>query len=103
MLSLPDLTHVSPAVHTTLARMLPLARQYAAIEADTTMSSAQKKEAQEALLLDGAPISAIELDFTLPGHPHVELRKGGRDTIVTIHNLDSYIKVFAFLHCCEIW
>jgi E3 ubiquitin-protein ligase TRIP12 len=50
-------------------------------------------QAQEKLLLDGCPVHQLGLDFTLPGHPSVELKKGGKDTTVTIHNLDSYIKV----------
>ena len=33
------------------------------------------------------------LDFTLPGYPNIELRKGGRDTCVTLENLSSYISL----------
>lgn len=31
------------------------------------------------------------LYFTLPGHANIELRRNGRDTPVTIHNLHQYI------------
>lgn len=47
----------------------------------------------EALDLDGCPIADLGLDFVLPGHPNIELRRGGRDTAVTIHNLHQYISL----------
>lgn len=31
------------------------------------------------------------LNFTLPGHANIELRRGSRDTSVTIHNLHQYV------------
>ena len=33
------------------------------------------------------------MDFTLPGYPGIELRKGGRDLGVTLDNLASYISL----------
>lgn len=92
-LALPDLGHVAAAVHATLARLQPLARQHALIERDATLTPALRREAQDKLLLDGCPVHELGLDFTLPGHPTLELKKGGKDTAVTIHNLDAYIKV----------
>lgn len=47
----------------------------------------------EALTMDGCQIEDLGLDFTLPGHPQVELRKGGKDIPVTVHNLEEYCKV----------
>ncbi|XP_059479777.1 E3 ubiquitin-protein ligase TRIP12 isoform X2 [Neocloeon triangulifer] len=93
MLSLPDLVHVSPSVHATLARLQPLARQHINIERDQALGVVQKKEAQDKLALDGCPVADLGLDFTLPGYPNVELKKGGKDLAVTIHNLDLYIKL----------
>ncbi|CAB3366687.1 Hypothetical predicted protein [Cloeon dipterum] len=93
MLSLPDLAFVTPSVHTTLARLQPLARQYANIDKDSALSAMQRKESQEKLTLDGCPVADLGLDFTLPGYPNVELKKGGKDANVTIHNLDLYIKL----------
>ena len=59
----------------------------------TKMTGTELSEALEALTLDGCRIDNLGLDFTLPGHPTIELRKGGKDTTVTIHNLEEYIKV----------
>ena len=34
--------------------------------------------------MDGCPVEDLGLDFTLPGYPNIELRKGGRDTSVSL-------------------
>jgi E3 ubiquitin-protein ligase TRIP12 len=47
----------------------------------------------EGLTLDGCRIENLGLDFTLPGHPSIELKKGGKDIPVTIHNLEDYVKL----------
>ena len=47
----------------------------------------------EALDLDGCPIADLGLDFVLPGYPNIELRRGGRDISVTIHNIHQYISL----------
>ena len=43
--------------------------------------------------MDGCPVEDLGLDFTLPGYPNIELRKGGRDTSVTLDNLASYVSL----------
>jgi E3 ubiquitin-protein ligase TRIP12 len=50
-------------------------------------------ENDEKLFLDGCKIEDLSLVFTLPGHPNIELKKGGKDCSVTIHNLDQYVDV----------
>src|SRR4051812_25164420 len=55
--------------------------------------SSSLQEALEQLTLDGCPVEDLGLDFTLPGFPGIELRKGGKDMNVTIHNLEEYLKV----------
>lgn len=43
--------------------------------------------------LDGCSITDLGLDFVLPSHANIELRRGGRDIPVTIHNLHQYISL----------
>lgn len=43
--------------------------------------------------MNGCSIEDLGLDFTLPGFPNIELKKGGKDVPVTIHNLDEYVRV----------
>jgi E3 ubiquitin-protein ligase TRIP12 len=50
-------------------------------------------ENDERLFLDGCKIDDLALIFTLPGHPNIELKKGGKDCSVTIQNLDQYVNV----------
>ena len=35
----------------------------------------------------------MNLDYTLPGFPNIELRKGGRDISVNIENIDQYVRL----------
>ena len=43
--------------------------------------------------MDGCPVEELGLDFTLPGYPNIELRKGGRDMAVNLDNLASYVSL----------
>ena len=45
------------------------------------------------LLLNGTPIEDLALDFTLPGYPNFELRKGGKDVNVTLDNVQQYVNL----------
>lgn len=47
----------------------------------------------EVLTLDGCPIEDLNLDFTLPGHPTIELKKGGRYLVTKLENLDQYVEL----------
>lgn len=50
-------------------------------------------ENDQRLSFDGCKIDDLSLVFTLPGHPNIELKKGGKDCLVTIQNLDQYVNV----------
>ena len=45
------------------------------------------------LTMDGCPVEDLGLDFTLPGYPNIELRKGGKDRGVTLDNLGQYVRL----------
>jgi len=38
-------------------------------------------------------VEDLGLDFTLPGYPNIELRKGGKDKGVTLDNLGQYVRL----------
>lgn len=63
------------------------------------------KSALESLTLDGCPLEDLNLDFTLPGFSHIEMRKGGKDMIVSIYNLEEYLRVSVmfFLSLKNVW
>lgn len=50
----------------------------------------QRNAELEAIQVRGATVSDLTLDFTLPGFD-LELKDGGRDIAVDIHNVEEYI------------
>ncbi|KAJ5383664.1 hypothetical protein N7517_001575 [Penicillium concentricum] len=63
-----------------------------AIEADKSLSAAQKSEAVQNITVHGAKVDDLGLDFTLPGYPSIELIPGGSEVQLTIENVDTYIE-----------
>lgn len=53
------------------------------------------QQALESLNMNGCSVEDLGLDFTLPGFPNIELKKGGKDVPVTIYNLEEYLRVRA--------
>ena len=51
------------------------------------------QQALETLNMNGCSVEDLGLDFTLPGFPNIELKKGGKDVPVTIYNLEAYLRV----------
>lgn len=114
------MARVAPEVQATLTRLHEIVKQRDAIQQDTSVDVNEKTEQVsilafecvfievgrelilfvsnssnqiESLDLDGCPIADLGLDFVLPGHANIELRRGGRDIPVTIHNLHQYISL----------
>ncbi|XP_055377638.1 E3 ubiquitin-protein ligase TRIP12 isoform X4 [Condylostylus longicornis] len=92
-LGLAELALVAPEVQQTLVRLQDIVRQRDALLSDNTLDAMEKTDKIESLDLDGCPIADLGLDFVLPGHANIELRRGGRDMPVTIHNLHQYISL----------
>ena len=95
-LSLSDMADVDSTVARSIRKLVSVVSQKKKLEAKSGLTAAELKEPLEALTLDGCRIDNLGLDFTLPGHPSIELRKGGKDIPVTIHNLEEYVKVATF-------
>ena len=57
------------------------------LEKDTRLSPSERQDQIQQLTMDGCPVEDLGLDFTLPGYPNIELRKGGRDLLVNLDNL----------------
>ncbi|UJR08940.1 hypothetical protein I4U23_013192 [Adineta vaga] len=53
-------------------------------------------ENDERLYLDGCKIDDLSLVFTLPGYSNIELKRNGKDCLVTIYNLDEYINLVVY-------
>ena len=51
--------------------------------------------ALESLTLDNSTVESLDLTFELPGY-NIEMKKGGKDAIVTIHNLEQYLDLLVY-------
>ena len=91
----PSLALIRTVDH-DLANSLGLVNEYAEaktrIEKDMHMSAAKKVHALNDIMIRGAFIEDLGLDFTLPGYPFIELMKGGSTTTVTIDNVAFYVE-----------
>lgn len=88
-----DLKHIDSTIARTIHKLELVALQKKKLQLDKSLSPTSLKSALESLALDGCPIEDLNLDFTLPGFSHIELRKGGKDLQVSIHNLEEYLKL----------
>ena len=62
-----------------------------AIASDDSLSSSEREAAIKAIEIDGSSVADLALDFTLPG-TEIELKAGGKDETVDIHNLEEYVE-----------
>jgi hypothetical protein len=104
-MSLADVADVDSTVARSIRKLVSVVSQKKKLEAKSALESTalELKDTLEGLTLDGCAIHNLGLDFTLPGHPTIELRKGGKDIPVTIHNLEEYIKVYIIIYYLYIY
>ncbi|XP_035207810.1 E3 ubiquitin-protein ligase TRIP12-like isoform X3 [Stegodyphus dumicola] len=95
-LCLADLKHVDENIAQTILQLEKIAIEKKRLENDKSLSSTALKSALESLTLDGCPLEDLNLDFTLPGFSHIEMRKGGKDMLVTVYNLEEYLKLLRY-------
>ena len=83
-------------VDSQLAKSLKLLKQYATakkeIDGKSYKSASQKAQAERKVVINGAHIEDLGLDFTLPGYPAIELIPDGGNTPVTLENVASYVE-----------
>ncbi|KAK7534997.1 thyroid hormone receptor interactor 12 [Phyllosticta citribraziliensis] len=84
------------SVDADLARALLMLKKFAnakkKIDEDPHMTPVQKAHAVEEIQIDGAHVEDLGLDFTLPGHPSIELVEDGANVSVTIDNVAKYVE-----------
>jgi len=97
-LDLADLVEVDPSRGAVLARLQELVVAKATILADETLEEDAKAERVNALSLDGARVEELGLTMEYSpssrrhGYSSVELRPGGAEETVTIHNLEEFVE-----------
>lgn len=91
-MSWADLADLDPTLHRSVQY---LRRQQ--LKAFNTGDLTKEDEARKA-------VEAMELDFTVPGYPSLELVKNGKDKLVTLDNLPQYLEVSSiFLFYWNFW
>ena len=100
-LNLEELVHVDRNLYEQLKKFHAIVHrrdQWRASESKKSLAESSAlpmavDQTEPNLLFDGCKIEDLALVFTLPGHPNIELKKGGKDCSVNIHNLDQYVNV----------
>lgn len=91
-IDLTDMYHVDETLYKSLSQLDELVKQKKHIINDISHSPESLQLALNTLTLDGTSVEDLGLDFTLPG-TNIELKRNGKDTIVTIENIQEYLKL----------
>ncbi|XP_033894830.2 E3 ubiquitin-protein ligase TRIP12 isoform X2 [Acipenser ruthenus] len=91
-----DLINIDPGVAKSIHHLEDIIRQKKKLEQDRTQSRESLQQSLEGLNMNGCSVEDLGLDFTLPGFPNIELKKGGKDVPVNIHNLEEYLRLVVF-------
>lgn len=88
-----DLYHVDPVMAKSFSQLEEILSQKKRLEEDKSHTRASLQLAIDSLTIDGCSVEDLGLDFTLPGFPNIELRKGGKDISTEINNLEEYLRL----------
>ncbi|XP_065888621.1 E3 ubiquitin-protein ligase TRIP12-like isoform X2 [Dysidea avara] len=92
-----DLQHVDPVMARSFAQLAEVAVKKHNLERDSLLSGKALVLGVENLTMEGGgTIEDLDLDFTLPAYPDIELKSGGKDIPVNIHNLDEYLQLVVY-------
>ncbi|KAI9099522.1 hypothetical protein DFS34DRAFT_579446 [Phlyctochytrium arcticum] len=84
--------HIDPALYKSLLDLKKYVSQKDVIEGDTTLTPEEKAARLRNVTVKDARIEDLCLDFTLPGYPDLDLCPNGKNTPLTLANLESYIE-----------
>ncbi|TPX66631.1 hypothetical protein SpCBS45565_g04341 [Spizellomyces sp. 'palustris'] len=85
------LRHVDPSLYKSLLDLKKYVHIKRSLEADPTLSPAERAARISNITVKGARLEDLCLDFTLPGYPAAELIPNGKDIALTLDNLEHYI------------
>ncbi|XP_066565753.1 E3 ubiquitin-protein ligase TRIP12 isoform X3 [Amia ocellicauda] len=91
-----DLVNIDPGVAKSIHHLEDIIRQKKKLEQDRSHTRESLQQALESLTMNGCSVEDLGLDFTLPGFPNLELKKGGKDIPVNIHNLEEYLRLVVY-------
>ncbi|XP_061575158.1 E3 ubiquitin-protein ligase TRIP12 isoform X1 [Cololabis saira] len=91
-----DLVNIDPGVAKSIQHLEDIIRQKKRLEQDRSQTRETLQQALESLNMNGCSVEDLGLDFTLPGFPNIELKKGGKDVPVSIYNLEEYLRLVVY-------
>uniref|UniRef100_A0A3P8WY34 E3 ubiquitin-protein ligase n=1 Tax=Cynoglossus semilaevis TaxID=244447 RepID=A0A3P8WY34_CYNSE len=91
-----DLVNIDPSVAKSIQHLEDIICQKKRLEQDRSQTRETLQQALESLNMNGCSVEDLGLDFTLPGFPNIELKKGGKDIPVTIYNLEEYLRLVVY-------
>ncbi|KAJ7995189.1 hypothetical protein DPEC_G00241970 [Dallia pectoralis] len=91
-----DLVNIDPGVAKSIQHLEDIIRQKKRLEQDRSQTRETLQQTLESLNMNGCSVEDLGLDFTLPGFPNIELKKGGKDVPVTIYNLEEYLRLVVY-------
>ncbi|XP_034024048.1 E3 ubiquitin-protein ligase TRIP12 isoform X2 [Thalassophryne amazonica] len=91
-----DLVNIDPGVAKSIQHLEDIVRQKKQLEQDRSQTKEMLQQALESLNMNGCSVEDLGLDYTLPGFPNIELKKGGKDIPVTIYNLEEYLRLVVY-------
>ncbi|XP_034071965.1 E3 ubiquitin-protein ligase TRIP12 isoform X6 [Gymnodraco acuticeps] len=91
-----DLVNIDPGVAKSIQHLEDIIRQKKRLEQDRSQTRETLQQGLESLNMNGCSVEDLGLDFTLPGYPNIELKKGGKDFPVTIYNLEEYLRLVVY-------
>ncbi|GIY28323.1 e3 ubiquitin-protein ligase TRIP12 [Caerostris extrusa] len=95
-LPISELRYVDESLARTVFQLEQIVMEKKRVENDKSIDPESIKCILESISLDGCIVKDLNLDFTLPGYSNIELRKGGSDIPVTIHNLEEYLQLLTY-------
>ncbi|KAF8778063.1 E3 ubiquitin-protein ligase TRIP12 like protein [Argiope bruennichi] len=95
-LSLGDLQHIDESLAHNIVKLEKIVIEKKKLEKDSSLNPVALKRSLESITLDGCSVEDLSLDFTLPGYSRIEMKKGGKDVSVSIHNIEDYLKLLKY-------
>ena len=95
-LSVIDIKDVMPSIFKFVESLVDALREKWFISNDKSMTTEEQNQAISNITCDGCSFEDLCVNFTLPGYPEIEMMEGGSETILSIQNLEKYLKLIVW-------
>ena len=92
-LSLVDIKDVMPSIFKFVESLVDVLREKWYIRNNNSLTIEEQNQSIFNITCDGCSFEDLCVNFTLPGFPDIEMMEGGRETLLSIDNLENYLKL----------